>query len=66
MLTDRDRVELERVGDRMRERYRHLLSQAAEREYWARQRAKAEARWALLDRFDGQELADDYEGDDDE
>lgn len=65
-LTERELVELERIGDRMRERYRHLMSQAAERNYWDRQRAESEARWARAERFDGQELADDFGGDEDE
>lgn len=65
-LTDRELVELERIGDRMRERYRHLMSKTAERNYWDRQCAERDARWALTDRFDGQELADDVGGDDDE
>lgn len=66
MLTDRDRVELERVGERMRERYRHLLMETAERNYWDRQRAMREKRWATAERFSEQELADDELGGDDE
>lgn len=64
MLTDRDRVELERVGERLRKRYRHLLMETAERNYWDRQRAMRDKRWATAERFDGQELSDEPGGDD--
>ena len=53
MLTERERVELERLDERMRERYRHLMAKEARR------------REELVDRYGADEIhGDDEEGGD--
>lgn len=63
MLTDRDRVALERVGDRMRERYRHLLAEDAERRFRVREAAARKAREMMVDKYGAEEIHGEPEDD---
>lgn len=48
MLTDRDRIEVERVGGQIRERYRRLASAQAEGSYVGKRWTQLKARHAAL------------------
>lgn len=61
MLTDGERFEAERVAERMRERYRHLMADEAKRRYRVEQAAKQRARWELMDKHGADEWHDSEE-----
>jgi hypothetical protein len=63
MLTNKDRAEVERVGGRMRARYRHLLVDEAKRRFEADREAERQRRELMVDRFTGDELIDEGAGD---
>lgn len=55
----RERVEVERVGDRMRERYRNLMAEDAERRFRIRQAAARKAREVMVDKYGAEEFHDE-------
>ena len=55
-VTEAELVELERVGDRLRERYRHLIADDAKRRYLIREAAARQARAELIDKYSAAEI----------
>ena len=56
MLSDRDRIEVERVEGRVRDRYRHLMADDAKRRYRidiARERVERER---MVDKYGAEEI----------
>lgn len=59
MLTDGERIEAERVAERMRDRYRRLQADEAKRRWRVEQAAKRAERERLIDLYAMDEIEDD-------